>query len=134
MKTVMVSGNFDPFHYAHLHYIKKASKLGYILCVISTDTQVIQKKGKVNEPEDERLKMLDIILEGAHIIGHSLINRWDEDTLVAKALKALKPDIFARGTDKTIADMPPEEKAVCDELGIKIIHIQGKVIHGSNFV
>ena len=135
MKTVMVSGHFDPFHFAHLGYIEQAIELGdQLICLISSDKQVIMKKGKVNEPENERAMLMAQVLKGLHHSYIVLINQWDKDTLVAKALEALRPDIFCRGTDKTIEDMPPEEKAVCEELGIKIIHIQGQVIHGSNFV
>ena len=37
------------------------------------------------------------------------------DILVAEALRALKPNVFCRGTDKTIEDMPVAEKRVCKE-------------------
>jgi len=63
-----------------------------------------------------------------------LINQWDSDGLVAKALEALKPDIFCRGTDKTLDDMPLAERVMCEKLGIKIVHVQGKVAHGSEFI
>src|SRR3990167_2041505 len=135
MKTVMVSGHFDPFHFAHLDFINQAVKLGdQLICLVASDKQWIMKKGKVNEPEQERARLISQLLLGT---GHAfvvLINQWDGDGLVAKALEALKPDIFCRGTDKTIDEMPKEEKEVCDKLGIGIIHIKGKIAHGSEFI
>ncbi len=135
MKRVMISGHFDPFHYAHLCYIKKASELGdFVICIVSSDKQVMMKKGKVNEPERERAEIVGLILDGLGISYQVLGNYVDkETTLVAEVLKVIKPDIFCRGTDKTIEDMPPEEKRVCDELGIKIVHVNGKIVHGSDF-
>ena len=135
MKTVMVSGNFDPFHYAHLGYIERALELGdQLICVISNDEQVRAKKGKVNEPEEERARLMAQVLKGLHHSFVVLINQWDKDTLVAKALEALMPDIFCRGSDKTIDDIPKEEKGVCARLGIHVVHIKGKIAHGSEFV
>ena len=52
---VMISGYFDPFHYAHLDFIKKSHEYGdWLVCVVASDEQAILKKGVVNEPEDER--------------------------------------------------------------------------------
>ena len=135
MKTVMVSGHFDPFHFAHLDFINQAVKLGdQLICLVSSDKQVIIKKGKVNEPEVERAKLIGQMLIALQRPFVVLVNQWDSDGLVAKALEALKPDIFCRGTDKTSDDMPKEEKEVCDRFGIQIIHIKGKIAHGSEFI
>ena len=135
MKTVMVSGNFDPFHYIHLEYIKKASALGNLICIVSNDHQVILKKGKVNEPSCERLEILLLIFKGLGIGGEILLNVWDRDTItITEALRLIKPDILCRGSDKTIEDMPSEEKRVCDEMGIEIVHIEGRQMHGRDFI
>ena len=124
MKTVLVSGHFDPFHDIHLAYIKQAMAYGgYLICVVSSDVQLLKKKGKVNIPEAGRTEIVDLILEGLHVPHETLWNDWDkETTLVAEALRALKPDIFFRGGDKTLDTMPSEEREVCDELGIRIRH------------
>ena len=124
MKTVMVSGHFDPFHDVHLAYIKQAMAIGgYLICVVSSDVQLLKKKGKVNISEAGRTEIVDLILEGLHVPHETRWNVWDkETTLVAEALRALKPDIFFRGGDKTLETMPAEERKVCDELGIQIRH------------
>ena len=133
---VMVSGNFDPFHYAHLNFIKKASELGdFLICIVSSDKQVMMKKGKVNEPERYRAEIVGLILNGLGIKNQVLVNYLDkETTLVERELNSLRPDIFCRGTDKSIEDMPPKERQVCDGLGIEIVHIKGIQVHGRDFV
>ncbi|KKN31721.1 hypothetical protein LCGC14_0821060 [marine sediment metagenome] len=134
MKTVLISGNFDPFTFAHLEYIKQALALGNLICLISSDKQVVMKKGKVNEPAFERQEILFLILKGLGVGCQVLINKWDKETLAVEALRHLKPDIFCRGTDKSIEDIPPDEKKVCEELGIEIVHVKGKQAHGSEFI
>ena len=150
MKTVMVSGHFDSFHGGHLSYIKQAFRCGdNLYCVVSTDKQLLMKKGKVNIPETARQEIMQLVLEGLKVshpwkctypydnVGvntvNAILNIWDKDTtLVAEALRALNPNVFFRGGDKTLEDMPLEERAVCDELGIMIVHAKLEYdTHGS---
>lgn len=134
MKVVMISGFFDPFTDAHLDYIKQASNYAdKIICVVSSDTQLLKKKGKVNIPEVSRAEIAELIMRGLHINHKVVINYWDnETTLIANALEYWRPDILFRGGDKTIEDMPDDEKEVCDRMGIKVQHGKFRIdIHGS---
>ena len=123
---MMISGHFDPFHDGHLDYLKQAAGYGNkILCVVASDWQVIKKKGKVNIPVSARVEIMELILCGLHLSHTVIDNYWDtQTTLIANALEYWRPDILLRGGDKTIEDMPTEEKEVCDRLGIKILHAQ----------
>ena len=136
MKRVMISGHFDPFHFVHLDFIKRAAQSGdFLIVVVSSDKQAILKKGKANEPASARAEILDLILRGLEIRHRVFVNTiQDETTYVSKVLEYFKPDIFIRGSDKTIDDMPEEEKEVCERLGIEILHVRGKKAHGSEFV
>lgn len=141
MKTVMVSGHFDPFHDGHLSYIKQALWHGnYFFCVVSSDDQLLMKKGKVNIPERGRWEIVHLIMEGLHISHFTWVNRWDSTMFgttpfVAEALRHFKPDIFFRGPDKTTETMPPEEHKVCEELGIKILYARMEHdTHGENML
>lgn len=126
MTTVMVSGHFDPFHDLHLDYIEQAIAMGdFLICIISSDEQLFKKKGKVDIPAIKRKRILDLILTGLGSKFYSIVNTLDEDTtLVAEALDALQPNIFCRGGDKNIEDIPPEELAACNKHGIEIKHAQ----------
>lgn len=133
--VVMISGFFDPVQDGHLSYLKQAIiSANALICVIGSDKQLLMKKGKVNIPEDGRREIIDLLLHGLKIRHLTIINIWDtETTLVAKALRAQKPDIFFRGGDKTLESMPSEERKVCDELKIKILHATlEKARHGKN--
>ena len=133
----MVSGHFDPVHDVHLAYIKLAAVFGdHLICVVTSDEQAVLKKRKVNVPEQGRVELMDTLLKGLSISHTVMVNHWDKDTTyVAQALKAIHPDIFFRGSDKTQSDMPESEKQVCDELGIEVYYMESKIQrHGSEFV
>lgn len=137
MKTVMVSGHFDPFTHGHLSYIKQACKQAkHIICVVSSDHQLMMKKGKVNIPEQHRLELLTLIMKGIGCDFEVVLNTFDtETTLVAKALRALKPDIFFRGPDKQTDDMPYAEWQTCQDLGIEIRYgTMEHDVHGSKMI
>lgn len=146
MIRVMISGHFDGFHGGHLDYIKQAMQYGDIVCVVTSDNQLKMKKGRIIQTEYERKHIVYLILVAlSHLkaivsscsddcCSNAYINHWDEGTtLVTEALRKLKPDIFFRGYDKTLETMPVEERKVCEELGIKIIHAKNRIgeRHGS---
>jgi len=130
----MISGNFDPFTHAHLDYIKQAMNYGgFILCILSSDKQLMVKKGKVNIPEASRKEILHLILEGLHIPHRAVINIHDRDTaFIEKAIRSWRPNILCRGGDKSIEDMPAGELAACEEAMVEIVHAEFKIdTHGS---
>lgn len=134
MKTVMVSGHFDPLHDVHLAYIEYAMNYGdYLICLVSTDEQILRKKGKVNIPQEGRLKLLRMTLKGMGVPCHIALNVHDIDTaLIAKALYYWHPDVLCRGGDKKPDDMPEEERKVCEDLNIKVVYAELKEErHGS---
>ena len=116
MKTVMVSGHFDPFHDIHLAYIKQAANYGdFILCIVSSDKQLMMKKDKVNIPDYARVEILMAILRGLGIRHKVVVNYLDKDSsTIAKSLRWWKPEIFFRGNDKMLETMPPEEERACN--------------------
>ncbi len=45
----------------------------------------------------------------------------DSDTKVAGTIKMIKPDIFAKGDDRDINNIPQKEIDVCREINCKIV-------------
>ncbi len=137
MKTVMVSGHFDPFHDMHLDYFEQAAVYGdELICIVSSDRQLLMKKGKVNIPEEGRRRIVDLVLRGIGWLPHeTVINVWDADGLITDAIRFWRPQILCRGGDKTLDDMALPEPRACDDLGIKIIPTVFKADrHGSQMV
>jgi cytidyltransferase-like protein len=122
---VAVSGAFDPIHAGHIRYIKEAAKLGDSLIVIlNNDTFLFRKKGFIFMPFNERKE----ILENVKYVNEVIVSI-DEDQTVSKTLELIKPDIFAKGGDRTNQDDIPETET-CSKIGCKlVINVGGEIIH-----
>ena len=130
-KIVAVSGYFDPLHIGHIRYIRDAKKLGDKLVVIlSRDDQCIAKKGYVFMPYEERKEIL-LALKWVDEVVMNI----DDDLTVTRTLEKLKPDIFAKGGDRTPETMPKSEIEVCKRLGINLVFgVGGEKIQSSSWL
>jgi len=123
---VVASGYFDPLHKGHIEYFKLAKELGdKLIVILNNDKQAEIKKGKHFMPLEERR----IILEALKYVDEVFVSI-DEDSSVCESLKSIKPDIFAKGGDRFVYEIP--EAQICRELGIKIIDGLGKKIQSSS--
>jgi D-beta-D-heptose 7-phosphate kinase/D-beta-D-heptose 1-phosphate adenosyltransferase len=126
MKTICVSGGFDPIHIGHVRMIEKAADLGNVVVILNTDEWLLRKKGFFVMPWEQRREIL-LALRSVHNV---IIARDDDDT-VCETLKYLKPDYFANGGDRTTKNTP--EKKLCKELGITMLWgMGGKKIASSS--
>ena len=92
-----------------------AKKLGdKLVVIINSDLQAKLKKGKPFIKEQDRMK----IVAALRCVDDVFLSI-DKDKSQCESLKYLKPDIFAKGGDRTSDEMP--EARVCKELGIQII-------------
>jgi len=127
MKRVVVSGYFNPLHIGHLSYLIEAKKLGdWLTVIVNSDKQVALKGSQPFMNELER----GLIIMHLKPVDSVIIAR-DEDGSVCKTLEYLKPDIFAKGGDRTIDNIP--ERNTCEELGIQMIfNVGGSKIQSSS--
>ena len=126
MKVIAVSGYFDPLHVGHIEYIQLSKKLGDKLVVIlNNDKQAGLKTGKAFMPLEERKK----ILESLRDVDEVFVSI-DDDASICKSLEAVRPDIFAKGGDRFIEEIP--ESSICRELGIEMVDGLGKKIQSSS--
>src|ERR1035437_3767043 len=98
-KIVAVAGGFDPIHIGHVRMFQAAKKLGDELVVIlNNDNWLTDKKGKPFMSEAERKEVIEAIkgVDRVVLTDHTL---GDPDKSVCRALKEIKPHIFAHGGD-----------------------------------
>jgi cytidyltransferase-like protein len=126
--TVAISGAFDPIHIGHIRYIAEASKLGDRLVVIlNSDEFLLRKKGFVFMPLEERKEILESIKGVSEVISSI-----DHDQTVCKTLEMIKPDIFAKGGDRTGPENIPEA-GTCYLMGCKLItNVGGKKVQSKS--
>ena len=126
MKTVAISGYFDPIHVGHLEYIKEARKLGdKLIVIVNNNHQCVLKKGKPFMDEKDRV----LIASSLKDVDEVFLSV-DHDKTVCKSLELLKPDIFANGGDRKNYEIP--ESAICKKYNIQIIDGLGEKIRSSS--
>jgi len=131
MKTVIVSGYFNPLHGGHLDMIEAAAKLGdHLIVIVNNDKQQILKKGKIILDEKNRLRLMRA-LKGVDQVVLSV----DEDPTIIKTLEMVAEQhpgdelIFANGGDRDSEKAIPESE-VCHKYDIDLVFNVGFEIRG----
>jgi len=126
-KVVATSGGFDPIHIGHLRCFQEARKLGdYLIVILNDDNWLKRKKGRIFMTANERSE----IIKGFGCVDDVLILQSERDDVI-DALELLKPNVFAKGGDRTAENTP--EKEFCEKNGIEIIYgIGGEKIRSSS--
>lgn len=131
-RVVAVSGGFDPVHVGHVRLIRAAKALGDELVVIlNNDHWLRAKKGYAFMPENQRKEILEALgdVDRVVITDHF---RDDTDRSVARALKKVRPHIFANGGDRNAADAANPQSSLykdleaCRECDISVVFNVGK--------
>jgi cytidyltransferase-like protein len=136
-KISIVSGGFDPLHVGHIELFNRARKLSDALFVVlNTDAFLLEKKGKIFMPFEER----KIIVENIKSVD-LVIPSIDEDETVCKTLEqlsslveAVDADLFlCNGGDRTNGENTPEHK-ICEKLNIETVYGLGDKIQSSSWL
>tara|TARA_X000001316_G_C913563_1_gene28326 strand:+ start:204 stop:665 length:462 start_codon:yes stop_codon:yes gene_type:complete len=108
MRTVLVTGGFDPLHSGHIRYLEEAKQLGDKLIVgLNSDNWLTRKKGRPFLDIEERVSILMAVKYVNTVIRFN-----DDDDTSIKAIEAVKkmnPNetiIFANGGDKNETNTP----------------------------
>ena len=95
MKTIAISGYFDPLHVGHLEYIELAADLGdHLTVIVNNDYQCELKKGKSFMPSRDRVR----IIQALSVVDTTFLSV-DTDLSVCESLSIIRPNIFANGGD-----------------------------------
>src|SRR6202140_2195256 len=113
---VFTNGCFDILHAGHVRYLAAAKQLGDILVVgLNGDASVKELKGPgrpMNSAAD-RAEVMSALLAVDYVIIF-------EEKRVDKLLRQVRPAVYAKGGDYTVASLDPDELAALKEIGTKI--------------
>ncbi len=124
--VVVASGYFDPIHIGHIEYLNLAKKLGdKLIVIVNNDAQAVLKKGKPFMSQTERIA----IVKELKCVDEVFLSI-DKDPSVCESLRKIRPNIFAKGGDRIVSNIP--EVSVCKEIGCKIIDGLGAKIQSSS--
>lgn len=102
LRLVFTNGHFDLLHVGHLDYLEKARALGDALYVgLNGDasTRRLKGPGRPLVPAAERARLLAALAPVTAVIVF-------EDDTADELLRALKPDVYAKGGDYTHKPLP----------------------------
>lgn len=111
-----VSGGYDPVHPGHLNNMIAASKMGKVIVLLASDEWLVRKKGYRLIPYEIRKSLI----EKYDFVWKVVLQLPDPLDTSAASLEEYKPDIFAKGGDRPISNLPQVELDVCEEHGIEI--------------
>ena len=126
MKTIALSGGFDPVHIGHLRMMQEAATIGKVVVILNSDEWLITKKGYMFMTYEERKE----ILEGFSCVSE-VVSVDDSDGTVCKALNSFRPDCFGNGGDRKDNNVPEIE--TCHKLNIELVwNLGGSKIQSSS--
>lgn len=114
-RVVFANGCFDILHGGHVSYLEDARAAGdFLLVGVNSDAseRALKGAGRPIYRQDERLEILDAL---RMVDGLVLFDEPTCDGL----LRALRPDVHAKGTDYTADTIPERETA--RELRIEVL-------------
>ncbi|TSC87215.1 MAG: mannose-6-phosphate isomerase [Parcubacteria group bacterium Gr01-1014_8] len=131
-RVVAVSGGFDPLHIGHVRMFEAARKLGDKLVVIlNNDNWLKDKKGFAFMPEKERKELIEALpfVDQVVVTDHK---KGDPDRSVVRALRHVKPHIFANGGDRDTRDAKKKTSSLnadqnfCIQHGTRVVFNVGR--------
>jgi len=125
LKLVATNGCFDVLHAGHVTYLSAARAQGDRLIVgLNSDASVRALKGpdRPVNPEDDRA----LVLEALSCVDAVTVF---EETRATEFLEAVQPDLYVKGGDLTVDQIPIEERRAVEAGGGRILimpHVAGR--------
>jgi rfaE bifunctional protein nucleotidyltransferase chain/domain len=107
-RIVLGNGAFDLLHVGHVRYLASARAFGDVLVVaVNSDASVRRAKGEGRPvvPERERAELV------AALRYVDWVTVFEDDTVVP-IIRAVKPDVHAKGTDYTEESVPERDEVI----------------------
>jgi rfaE bifunctional protein nucleotidyltransferase chain/domain len=103
--VVLTNGHFDILHVGHVDCLQRAKALGDVLMVgLNSDASTRLLKGEKRPivPQEERARLLAAL----QCVDYVVIF---EERTAERLLAALRPEVYAKGGDWAVADLPEAE-------------------------
>ncbi len=135
MKTIAVSGGFDPIHIGHIEMMQEARKLGdKLVVIVNNDNWLKKKKGFAFMNEQERKAIVAAIryVDEVVITSHPENPEGAEAMSVSQSLEIVRPNVFANGGDRDEKNAADPNSSLyhdiktCERLGIQMVYNVGK--------
>ena len=115
-KLVFTNGCFDLLHAGHVRYLQQARALGDALLVaLNGDASVRALKGPTRpiNSEDDRAE----VLAALGCVDYVTLFHTER---VTELVRTIRPQVYAKGGDYTVASLDPGERGALEEVGTEI--------------
>lgn len=116
-RIVFTNGCFDILHSGHVNYLRQAKKLGDVLIVGVNDDESIRRLKGAERPINGISDRLSV-LAGLGCVDHLVVFGCVEDDTPATLINVLEPDVFVKGGDYQLSELP--EAKLVESLGGRI--------------
>ena len=114
---VATNGCFDMLHVGHVRYLQKTKALAdYSIVMLNSDKSVKMIKGEdrpINNEQD-RAELLSALSCVDYVVLF-------EEKSPAALLEAIKPDIYTKGADYTLENLPEREIVIRNNIKVEFI-------------
>ncbi len=124
MRVIAVAGFYDPIHDGHRSNFRAVRLLGdKLVAIIQPDEQCIKKKSFCYMKLADRIKALQ-----AEPDVDEVVVAIDTDGTVTRTLRVIRPQVFAKGGDRSPGQhpIPQSEIDACNEIGCEIVYNVGE--------
>ncbi len=124
-RLAATNGCFDILHAGHVNYLCAArAEADALLVGLNSDASVRQLKGE-GRPIQTQADRATVLAALSAVDGVCIF----EDERATRFLKAAAPEVYVKGGDYTVDELPAEERAMVAQLGGKIVvigHVPGQ--------
>ncbi len=121
-RFVLTNGVFDLLHPGHAYYLEAARRLagkdGKLFVALNSDRSVRQLKGPQRPVMDEGSRAF--VLSQLRSVDGIVIFRGKR---LDREIAALRPDVYCKAGDYTLATLDPQERAALEAAGSKIVFL-----------
>jgi rfaE bifunctional protein nucleotidyltransferase chain/domain len=115
-KLVVTNGCFDILHLGHVTYLETARNLGHALLIgMNADSAVHQLKGP-DRPVNSEADRAGVLAALESVDGVCIFT----ERTATRFLEHAQPDIYVKGGDYTLEQLPVEEREAVEKNGGKI--------------
>ena len=118
-KFVLTNGVFDLLHPGHTSYLEQARRLavrrGRLFVALNSDRSVRQLKGPLRPILDEKSRAYNLA-QLRSVDGIVIFTR----RRLTREILALRPDVYVKAGDYTLATLDPEERSALEAVGARI--------------
>jgi rfaE bifunctional protein nucleotidyltransferase chain/domain len=110
-RIVLTNGVFDLLHVGHLRFLRAARSLGDILVVGVNADAAVRKPGRPLVPDVERAELVAALEPVDYVVVFA-------EPTADGLLRAIRPDVYAKGADYTSATLP--ESVTASQVGASL--------------